>query len=131
MKSILIADDSSTSRLVISDALKKEGFSVSETCNGEDALNTAKKTLYDLVITDLNMPVMDGLTLVKTLRKLPSYKYTPILILTTENLKEYKAEGKATGASGWIVKPFIPNHHVPIICKCLERFKNKLSLSPL
>jgi len=121
MKSILIADDSSTSRQAIAYSLKKIGFSVSEACNGEDALNTAQKNRHDLVITDLYMPVMDGLTLVKKLRKLPSYKYTPILFLTTENLTKFQVEGKAAGASGWIVKPFIPNHHVQAICKFLDR----------
>jgi len=120
MKSILIVDDSSVCRQEISDSFKKVGFRVSNTCNGKDALDTAKKTYHDLVITDLNMPTMDGITLVRHLRELPSYKNTPIIVLTTENITEIKAEGRAAGASGWIIKPFIPNHHIKIICKYLD-----------
>jgi len=123
MKSILIVDDSTVIRQEITDSLKRVGFSVSATCNGEDALKVAQENNHDLVLTDMNMPIMDGLTLVKHLRILPSYKHTPILVLTAENLPELKVKGRAAGASGWIVKPFIPNHHVPVICKCLERHR--------
>jgi len=129
MKSILVVDDSKVIRQAITDSLKKVGFSVSVTCNGKDALNTARKNDHDLVITDMNMPVMDGLTLVSHLRKLPSYKDTPILVLTAENLAELKVKGRAAGASGWIVKPFMPNHHVPVICKFLVHYRDKLALS--
>jgi len=126
MKSILVVDDSTVIRQAITDSLQNEGFTVSETCNGKDALATAQKYYHDLILTDMNMPVMDGLTLVRNLRKLPSYKETPILVLTAENLSELKVKGRAAGASGWIVKPFISNHHVPAICKCLERHIFKL-----
>jgi len=121
MKSILIADDSLAIRRAISSSFKKIGFSISEACNGEDALDTAQKKHHDLVITDLHMPVMDGLTLIKNLRKLPSYSHTPILVLTVENLTRLKDYGRAAGVSGWIVKPFIPKHHVQAICKFIDR----------
>ena len=120
MKSILIADDSTFVRLMISNALENIGFNVSLTCNGEDALDTAQKKHHDLVITDLNMPVMDGLSLVEKLRKLPAYENTPIIFLTSENDQELKEKGRNAGASGWVVKPFNPDHHVPLICKCLD-----------
>jgi len=121
MKSILIADDSLAIREAISNSFKKVGFSVSETCNGEEALDTARKKHHDLVITDLHMPVMGGLTLIKNLRKLPSYNCTPILVLTVENLTKLKDDVKAAGVSGWIVKPFIPKRHVQAICKFIDR----------
>jgi len=120
MKSILIVDDSSVSRQEIYASFKKAGFSVSNTSNGKDALDIANEKQYDLVITDLNMPIMDGLTLVRNLRILPSYKNTPILVLSAENQTKFKVEGRAAGASGWIVKPFIPNFHIQAICKFLD-----------
>jgi len=94
-KSVLIVDDSIAIRQAITNSLKKAGFSVYEACNGEDALDIARKNNYDLVLTDVNMPVMDGLTLIRHLRKLPSYKNTPILALTAENLTELKAKGRS------------------------------------
>jgi len=107
---ILIVDDSTMLRDMLSYALNEGGYSsVTEAIDGVDGLAKAKEIQFDLVITDINMPNMDGLTLVSELRKLESYSTTPILVLTTERGDEMKAKGKAAGATGWIVKPFIPD----------------------
>ena len=107
---LLIVDDSTMLRDMLSYALNDGGYSdVTEGVDGMDGLEKAKTTTYDLVITDVNMPNMDGLTLVDELRKLPQYSKTPILVLTTERSDEMKSKGKAAGATGWIVKPFVPD----------------------
>ncbi len=107
---LLIVDDSTMLRDMLSYALNDGGYSdVTEGVDGMDGLEKAKNTTYDLVITDVNMPNMDGLTLVDELRKLPQYSKTPILVLTTERSDEMKSKGKAAGATGWIVKPFVPD----------------------
>lgn len=105
---ILVVDDSTSMRQMISFTLKGAGYEVVEANDGQQGLNTAKTQSFDLVFTDVNMPGMDGLTFTKELRKLPSYKFTPILVLTTEAGPAKKAEGKAAGATGWLVKPFNP-----------------------
>ncbi|UTA47657.1 response regulator [Simiduia sp. 21SJ11W-1] len=109
MADILIVDDSASMRNMVSTTLSTAGHKVSEADNGQNALNTAKSGKFDIVITDLNMPVMDGIELVRQLRTLPSYKYTPILLLTTESADDKKAQGKQAGATGWLVKPFNPD----------------------
>ncbi|MCB1753772.1 MAG: response regulator, partial [Gammaproteobacteria bacterium] len=86
---------------------------------GQDALNKARQNQVDLVLSDVNMPVMDGITLIKNLRTLPNYKFTPILMLTTESAADKKGEGKAAGATGWIVKPFNPDQLLNTIKKVL------------
>jgi len=106
-------------RQMVSFTLKGAGYEVIEAVDGEDALGKAKGKTVNLVITDVNMPRMDGITLIKELRKLPSYKFTPILMLTTESAPEKKAEGKTAGATGWIVKPFNPDQLLTTIKKVL------------
>jgi len=107
---LLIVDDSTMLRDMLSYALNEGGYNdVTEAVDGVDGLAKAKTTTFDLVITDINMPNMDGLTLVSELRKLPAYTSRPILVLTTERSDDMKAKGKAAGATGWIVKPFVPD----------------------
>ncbi|RLA72598.1 MAG: response regulator [Epsilonproteobacteria bacterium] len=107
---LLIVDDSTMLRDMLSYALNEGGYSdVTEAIDGVDGLDKSKMSVFDLIITDVNMPNMDGLTLVEELRKLPQYSKTPILVLTTERSDEMKSKGKAVGATGWIVKPFVPD----------------------
>jgi len=107
---LLIVDDSTMLRDMLSYALNEGGYNdVVEAVDGVDGLEKAKSAQYDLVITDINMPNMDGLTFVTELRKLNQYSKTPILVLTTERSDEMKTKGKAAGATGWIVKPFVPD----------------------
>jgi two-component system chemotaxis response regulator CheY len=107
---LLIVDDSTMLRDMLSYALNEGGYnSVTEAVDGVDGLTKAKSTTFDLIITDVNMPNMDGLTLVSELRSMPQYSKTPILVLTTERSDEMKSKGKAAGATGWIVKPFVPD----------------------
>jgi two-component system chemotaxis response regulator CheY len=109
MASILAVDDSASMRQMVSFTLKGAGYDVIEAVDGQDALTKAKGKLADIVLTDVNMPNMDGIRLIRELRKLPQYKFTPMLLLTTESGIEKKAEGKAAGATGWLVKPFNPD----------------------
>lgn len=107
---LLIVDDSTMLRDMLSYALNEGGYNdVIEATDGVDGLEKAKATSFDLVITDVNMPNMDGLTFIEELRKLPEYEKTPILVLTTERSDEMKSKGKSCGATGWIVKPFVPD----------------------
>ena len=107
---LLIVDDSTMLRDMLSYALNEGGYNdVVEAVDGIDGLEKANSTQYDLIITDINMPNMDGLTFVGELRKLSQYSKTPILVLTTERSDEMKTKGKAAGATGWIVKPFVPD----------------------
>ncbi|MCW8929792.1 MAG: response regulator [Gammaproteobacteria bacterium] len=105
---ILVVDDSASMRQMISFTLKGSGYEVVEANDGLQGLTIAKSQSFALVFTDVNMPGMDGLTFTKELRKLPNFKFTPILVLTTEAGTDKKAEGKAAGATGWLVKPFNP-----------------------
>jgi len=104
---------------MVSFTLKSEGYEVIEAVDGVDALTKAKARTIDLVLTDHNMPRMDGLTLVRWLRQLPAYRTVPILILTTESGAEMKNQGKAAGATGWLVKPFDPQRLLEVIHKVL------------
>jgi len=107
---LLIVDDSTMLRDMLSYALNEGGYTdVTESIDGVDGLSKAKETQYDLIISDVNMPNMDGLTMVGEVRKLPQYVKTPILVLTTERSDEMKTKGKQAGATGWIVKPFVPD----------------------
>ncbi|GLS24398.1 response regulator [Marinibactrum halimedae] len=108
MTNILVVDDSTSMRNMVSATLSSAGYQVKEAPDGKAALGVAKSMKFDAVITDLNMPVMNGLDLVRNLRALPSFKYTPILLLTTESSSDKKNEGKQAGATGWLVKPFNP-----------------------
>lgn len=119
MTKILIADDSNSMRQMVAFTLKGEGYEVTEAIDGQDALNKAKAGDFACVITDLNMPNIDGITLTKTLRELPNHKFTPILLLTTESGLERKQAGKDAGATGWIVKPFNPDALLKTISKVL------------
>ncbi len=103
---ILTVDDSPSIRLMMKLTLTAQGFEVVQAADGVEALELAKKRVADLVLTDINMPRMDGLTLIKELRALPNYKTVPMLILTTESGADRKQIGKANGATGWLVKPF-------------------------
>lgn len=116
---ILAVDDSASMRQMVSFTLKSAGFDVAEAPDGAAALDLAKKEKFRLVLADVNMPVMDGLTLVRNLRTLPDYKFTPLLMLTTESTPEKKQEGKAAGATGWLVKPFNPDQLVATIQRVL------------
>ena len=103
---ILAVDDSASMRQMVNFTLKGAGYQVVQAVDGVDALAYARDHSVDLVLTDVNMPRMDGITLVKELRTLPTYRYTPMLMLTTESSQEKKMQGKQAGATGWIVKPF-------------------------
>ena len=119
MATILTADDTSTMRQMISFTLSSVGYEVMQACDGQEALVIAQGKKFDLVIADVNMPNMDGITLVKSLRGLAEYKFTPILMLTTESQDTKRQEGKSAGATGWIVKPFNPEQLINIVRKVL------------
>jgi two-component system chemotaxis response regulator CheY len=119
LKKVLIVDDSVSMRQMVSFTLREGGFEVIEAEHGQDALDKLQGASVDLVITDLNMPVMDGITLIQNLRKQPAMKTKPILMLTTEGLAGKKEQGKAAGATGWIVKPFDPEKLLQTVAKVL------------
>ena len=119
MASILAVDDSASMRQMVSFTLKGAGYDVIEAVDGVDALNKAKGKTVNMVLTDVNMPNMDGITLIKELRKLPNYKFTPMLMLTTESAGDKKAQGKSAGATGWLVKPFNPDQLLGTIKKVI------------
>ena len=106
MKKILTVDDSSSVRQMVSFTLKNVGYEVVEAVDGKDGVSKAKEGKFDLIITDLNMPNLDGVQLITQVRGIPGYSFTPILMLTTESQQEKKDAGKKAGATGWIVKPF-------------------------
>lgn len=114
-KTVLTVDDSKTMRDMVGFTLRGAGFQVLEAEDGAKALSLLGNARVDLVITDINMPNMDGVTLVKHLRGMNSFRSTPILILTTEGGEEKKAEGRAAGATGWIVKPFAPDRLLQVV----------------
>lgn len=107
-KSILIVDDSASMRQVVSIALKQEGYDVIEASDGRDAINKLTGQKIHLIISDVNMPGMDGITMVKEVKKKPEYKFTPIIMLTTESGEDKKIAGKEAGVKAWVVKPFQP-----------------------
>ena len=107
-KTILIVDDSASFRQVVGMALKGAGYEVVEACDGQDALTKLDGRKLNLIVSDVNMPVMDGLSFVRAAKQLPAYKVTPIIMLTTEAGEDKKAEGKAAGVRAWVVKPFQP-----------------------
>jgi two-component system chemotaxis response regulator CheY len=122
MAKLLIVDDSTMLRDMLNYALNEGGYTdVTEGVDGVDGLAKAKATDFDLIITDVNMPNMDGLTLIGELRKIPQYFKKPILVLTTERSDEMKAKGKAAGATGWIVKPFVPDQLLKAVNIVLSR----------
>jgi two-component system chemotaxis response regulator CheY len=107
-KKILIVDDSSSVRTVARMALREKGYEVVEAGNGEEALQVLQGDRCHLVISDVNMPVMDGIALLKQIKANPNYKFTPVIMLTTESGEDKKQEGRAAGAKAWITKPFQP-----------------------
>jgi two-component system chemotaxis response regulator CheY len=119
MRKILIVDDSVSMRQMVGFTLRQGGFEVVEAQHGQDALDKLRTGPVDMIITDLNMPVMDGITLIRNVRALPAMKSKPVLMLTTEGLATKKEEGKAAGATGWIVKPFDPEKLLSTIAKVL------------
>ena len=118
-KKILAIDDSVSIRKSISFILGQEGYEVVEATDGAEALSKAKSDKFNLVITDINMPVMDGIELTKQLRQTEGYKFTPIIALTTENQMSKMDEGKAAGATGWIVKPFESEKLIAVVKKVI------------
>lgn len=119
MRRVLVVDDSVSMRQMVSFTLREGGFEVIEAEHGKDALEKLAGVMVDLIITDLNMPVMDGITFIQNVRKQPTMKSKPILMLTTEGLATKKEQGKAAGATGWIVKPFDPNKLLQTLAKVL------------
>lgn len=116
-KKALTVDDSKTMRDMVSFTLKGAGFEVKEAGDGKEALTALQGFKPDVIITDLNMPNMNGFELIRALRADPSHKFTPILMLTTEGDDTKKAEGKAAGATGWVVKPFAPDKLIAVVKK--------------
>lgn len=120
-KTILTVDDSLSMQQILKDTLSDAGYSVITCSNGVEALAAFPKQPVDMVITDLNMPQMDGITLIARLRQLPAAQYIPIVMLTTESSANKKQEGKQAGASGWITKPFRPDQLVSVAERLLNR----------
>lgn len=119
MPSVLVVDDSTSVRQMVGFTLKQIGFEPTEAEDGAVALQVAGSQGFDLVITDLNMPNLDGIELIKALRQQEKHKYIPILMLTTESQDSKKQEGKAVGATGWIVKPFRPDQLQAVVQKVM------------
>jgi two-component system chemotaxis response regulator CheY len=121
MANILVVDDSASMKKMVTFTLKGAGHSVIEASDGSEALTIAQRQSVDLVLSDVNMPNMNGIELCEKLRQIPSYKFTPILMLTTESAGDKKLQGKGAGATGWIVKPFNPDQLVSTVSKVLDR----------
>ena len=120
MAKILVVDDSTTMRQMVSFTLVDAGHDVVEAEDGNKALSAARGKKFDLVITDVNMPGMNGIDLVKCLRDIPEFKFTPILVLTTESAQDIKSRGRDAGATGWLVKPFSPEVLLATLKKVLD-----------
>jgi two-component system chemotaxis response regulator CheY len=120
MRSILAVDDSASMRKMVAFTLTSAGFHVVEAVDGQDALEKSQDHAIDLVLTDQNMPRLDGLGLTRKLRESPKFKTTPILILTTESSDQMKMAGRAAGATGWLVKPFDPARLIEVIQKVIR-----------
>ncbi|HIJ59006.1 MAG TPA: response regulator [Nitrospirae bacterium] len=118
-KTIMIIDDSATLRQVVSVTLKKAGYDVIEATDGKDALYKLTGQKVNLIICDVNMPNMDGITFLKELKNKPNYKFTPVIMLTTESQEAKKQEGRAAGAKAWVVKPFKPEQMLSAIEKLI------------
>ena len=118
-KTIMTADDSASVRQMVSFTLKQAGYEVVEAVDGKDALQQLNARKVDMIITDLNMPNLDGIGLIKGARALHACRFVPIVMLTTESQESRKQEGKAAGATGWIVKPFSPDQLISVVKKVL------------
>ena len=119
-KVIMTVDDSNSVRQMVCFTLKHAGYEVLEAVNGQDAIKQLDNKTIDMMITDLNMPTMDGIELIKAVRAKPEYKFIPIVMLTTESQDDKKQAGKAAGATGWIVKPFKPDQLITVVKKVLR-----------
>ncbi len=119
-RTILTVDDSPSMRQMVSFTLRRAGYTLLEATDGRDAVAKLGASRADLVITDLNMPVMDGLQLIRHLRADPTYRFVPIVMLTTESDAARKQAGREAGATGWIVKPFTPEQLVAVVAKVLR-----------
>lgn len=119
-KTIMTADDSASMRQMITFTLQQAGYDVVEAEDGKDALSKAESANIDMLITDLNMPNMNGMELIEAIRKIEKYKFIPIVMLTTESDAEKKKQGKAAGATGWLVKPFQPPQLTAVVKKVLR-----------
>jgi two-component system, chemotaxis family, chemotaxis protein CheY len=118
-KTIMTVDDSASIRQMVGFTLKGAGYSVIEAKDGQDALSRINGSAIHMVITDLNMPNLDGIGLIRSLRGMQAFRYIPIIMLTTESQMEKKQEGKSAGATGWIVKPFTPDQLIAVVKKVL------------
>jgi len=118
-KNVLTVDDSPSLRRMVAFTLKGAGYRVVEAADGRDGLAKAKSEQFELVLTDQNMPQMDGLQLIEALRAIPDYMRVPIVMLTTESSAEMKAKGRAAGATGWMVKPFDPSRLLEVVQKVI------------
>lgn len=117
MKTVLIVEDSKSMRQLVAYTMREGGFEVIESGDGDEALMSVAEKRVDLVITDLNMPGMDGIELIRELRRHPLNKFTPIIVLTTDNLEQRRRKAKDAGATGWIVKPFHPEKLLRAVAK--------------
>jgi two-component system chemotaxis response regulator CheY len=120
VKTIMTVDDSPSIRQIVGVVLRDGGYEVVEAADGVDALSKLKDRELDLFVTDINMPRMDGIELTRRLRGMPQYKFVPIVLLTTESHPEKKQEGKAAGATAWIVKPFTPAQLLAVVKKIMR-----------
>ncbi len=120
MAKILVVDDSVSMQKMVTLTLKTAGYEVVEASDGSQALSIAQKETVDLVLSDVNMPNMNGIELCQKIRQLPSYKFTPFLMLTTESAGDVKMKGKAAGATGWLVKPFNPSQLLATVKKVIS-----------
>lgn len=118
-KTVMIVDDSASLRQVVNMALRSAGYEVLEACDGRDALSKLTGQRVHLVISDVNMPNMDGITFVRELKKLEPYKFTPVIMLTTEAQEGKKQEGQVAGAKAWVVKPFQPQQMLSAVSKLI------------
>lgn len=118
-KTILLVDDSASVRKVAGIALTSAGYAVLEACNGQEALGKLNGEKIHLIISDVNMPVMDGISFLKQVKQHPSYRFTPVIMLTTEAGEDKKQEGRAAGAKAWIIKPFQPQNMLDAVSKLI------------
>lgn len=118
-KTILVVDDSASIRQVVSMTLKGAGYEVIEATNGQDALDRLNGQRVHLMISDVNMPVMDGITFLKQVKARAEYRFTPVIMLTTESAETAKAQGQAAGAKAWVVKPFQPEQMLGAVAKLI------------
>ena len=116
-KTIMIVDDSASLRQVVGIALRGAGYDVLEACDGKDALGKLKGQKVHLMISDVNMPNMDGISFVKAVKQIPAYKFTPVVMLTTESQDAKKKEGQEAGAKAWVLKPFKPEQMIGVVQK--------------